>query len=213
MWNKIKMNKKNLIEYSGKINRQNREKLNHHKSFVIWFTGLSGSGKSTLAHLLENRFNEHKYHSFVLDGDNVRHGLCSNLGFERDDRSENIRRVAEVAKLMMESGLIVIVALISPFEKDRFLARNIMPHGDFIEVYCTAGLDVCQKRDVKGLYSKANQGMISNFTGVSSPYEEPINPEINVNTASLTEDESLEILLMYLYKIGKIEEKLIKMKS
>lgn len=158
-------------------------KMQMHKGAVIWFTGLSGSGKSTLAHAVKVALHVQGCHTFVLDGDNIRQGLCKDLGFENEDRQENIRRVGEVAKLLMEAGVIVLVACISPFQTDRNRVRNLLGKNQFLEVYCNAPLDVCESRDVKGLYEKARQGEIKNFTGISSPYESPDQPDITVNTA------------------------------
>ncbi|HFE38146.1 MAG TPA: adenylyl-sulfate kinase [Gammaproteobacteria bacterium] len=172
----------NVVWHNATVTRESREALNNHKSTVLWFTGLSGSGKSTLAHAVEELLYKQGCRTFVLDGDNVRHGLCGDLGFSIEDRTENIRRVGEVAKLFVEGGIIVLTAFISPLKSDRNAVRNLMPHGDFIEVYCAASLDVCESRDVKGLYKKARAGEIPEFTGISSPYEEPVNPEIIVNT-------------------------------
>jgi adenylylsulfate kinase len=158
--------------------------MNGHRASVIWFTGLSGSGKSTLAHAVEEELHRAGSRTFVLDGDNVRHGLCSNLGFSIDDRRENIRRIAEAAKLMVEAGVIAMTAFISPFSEDRERARSLFPHGDFIEVYCAAPLEVCETRDVKGLYARARAGEVKEFTGISSPYEPPVKPELVVDTGS-----------------------------
>ncbi|WP_131111871.1 adenylyl-sulfate kinase [Sulfuricystis thermophila] len=172
----------NIIWHQATVTRARREQLNGHKSCVLWFTGLSGAGKSTLAHAVEERLHQFGCRTFVLDGDNVRHGLCSDLGFSEADRKENIRRIGEVAKLMMEAGLIVMTAFISPFRADREAVRNLMPHGDFLEIYCQASLEVCEARDVKGLYKKARAGEIKNYTGISSPYEPPLTPELIVDT-------------------------------
>ena len=152
------MNKKstNVVWEQSLITRQDRETQNGHKSFVLWFTGLSGSGKSTLAHAVEQKLYESGCHTFVLDGDNVRHGLSSNLSFSEDDRKENIRRIGEVAKLMSEAGIIVLTAFISPFRADREMVRNLFPHGEFFEVYCNASLEFCEGRDLKGLYKKGS---------------------------------------------------------
>jgi adenylylsulfate kinase len=180
------MNKKstNIVWEKSLITRQDREALNGHNSFVLWFTGLSGSGKSTLAHAIEKKLYERGCCTFVLDGDNVRHGLSSNLSFSEDDRKENIRRIGEAAKLMTEAGIIALTAFISPFRADREMVRSLFPHGGFIEVYCNASLEVCEGRDVKGLYKKARAGEIKNYTGIDSPYEAPINPDISVSTGS-----------------------------
>ena len=188
----------NLVWHHATVTREMREQQNGHKSCVPWFTGLSGAGKSTLAHALEEALCRRDCRTFVLDGDNVRHGLCSNLGFSEDDRHENIRRIGEVAKLMMEAGIIVLTAFISPFRSDRDVARKSMPHGDFLEIYCHASLDVCESRDVKGLYKKARAGEIKNYTGIDSPYEVPNKPELIVETGStplsVCVDQVLELL-------------------
>ena len=178
----------NTIYHNATVTRKRRNQLNGHKSVVIWFTGLSGSGKSTLAHSVEEELHNLGCRTFVLDGDNVRHGLSSNLTFSDSDRKENIRRIGEVAKLMVEAGVIAITAFISPFEKDRNLVKEIFPQGDFIEIYCNASLEICESRDVKGLYKRARTGEIKNYTGIDSPYEAPSNPELIINT----ENESLE---------------------
>ena len=178
----------NTIYHNATVTRARRKQLNDHKSVVIWFTGLSGSGKSTLAHSVEEELHNLDCRTFVLDGDNVRHGLSSNLTFSDDDRKENIRRIGEAAKLMMEAGIIAMTAFISPFKKDRNLVRQLLPQGDFIEIYCKASLETCESRDVKGLYKRARAGEIKNYTGIDSPYEAPDNPELVVNT----EDDSLE---------------------
>jgi adenylylsulfate kinase len=178
----------NTIYHSATVTRERRNQLNDHKSVVIWFTGLSGSGKSTLAHSVEEELHNLDCRTFVLDGDNVRHGLSSNLSFSDDDRKENIRRIGEAAKLMMESGVIAMTAFISPFKKDRNLVRQLLTQGDFIEIYCNASLEVCESRDVKGLYKRARAGEIKKYTGIDSPYEAPVNPELVINT----ENESLE---------------------
>ncbi len=149
---------------------------------MLWFTGLSGAGKSTLAHAVEEELHGRGCRTFVLDGDNVRHGLCGDLGFSNKDRGENIRRVGEAAKLFVEAGVITLTAFISPFRDDRNHVRNMMPHGDFLEVYCDCPLNVCEQRDVKGLYKRARAGEIKHFTGIDSPYEAPINPELAVPT-------------------------------
>jgi adenylylsulfate kinase len=179
----------NVVWHHATITRDHRHQLNGHKSAVLWFTGLSGSGKSTLAHAVEERLYKMNCRTFVLDGDNVRHGLCSDLGFSAEDRKENIRRIGEVAKLITEAGVIVATAFISPFKADRNVVRNLLPHGDFLEIFCDCSLEVCEKRDVKGLYKKARAGEIPEFTGISSPYESPDNPELIVNTGTHSLDE------------------------
>lgn len=174
----------NTLWHHATVTRQRREQQNGHHSVVVWFTGLSGSGKSTLAHAVEEALHQAGCRTYVLDGDNVRHGLCSNLGFSIEDRQENIRRIAEVAKLMAEAGVIVMTAFISPFLIDRQRARSLFPHGEFIEIYCSAKLEVCEGRDVKCLYARARAGEVKEFTGISSPYEPPIKPELVVDTGT-----------------------------
>jgi len=180
----------NIIYHNATVTRERRNQINGHKSVVIWFTGLSGSGKSTLAHSVEEELHNLDYRTFVLDGDNVRHGLSSNLSFSDDDRKENIRRVGEAAKLMMEAGIIVMAAFISPFKKDRNTVRQLLPQGDFIEIYCKASLEACESTEVKGLYRRARAGEIKNYTGIDSPYEAPTNPDLVINTESEMLEES-----------------------
>ena len=188
----------NVVWEQGLITRQDREALNGHRSFALWFTGLSGSGKSTLAHAVEKKLFEMGCRTFVLDGDNVRHGLSSNLSFSEDDRKENIRRIGEAAKLMTEAGIIALTAFISPFRADREMVRSLFPHGGFIEVYCNASLEVCESRDVKGLYKKARAGEIKNYTGINSPYEAPVNPELIIDTAFLDLNQASGEIMEYL---------------
>ena len=188
----------NTIYHNATVTRKRRNQLNSHKSVVIWFTGLSGSGKSTLAHSVEEELHNLDCRTFVLDGDNVRHGLSSNLSFSDDDRKENIRRIGEAAKLMMESGVIAMTAFISPFKKDRNLVRQLLPQGDFIEIYCNASLEACESRDVKGLYKRARAGEIKNYTGIDSPYEAPSNPELVIDTESESLEESVAKVVDFL---------------
>jgi len=192
------MKSSNIIYHQATVTRQRRNKLNEHRSVVLWFTGLSGSGKSTLAHALEEKLFQKGCRTFVLDGDNVRYGLNSNLDFSESDRTENIRRISEVSKLMLESGLIVMTAFISPFNRDRNEARKLISNDDFIEIYCKASLEVCEARDVKGLYKRARAGEIKNYTGIDSPYEEPENPELTLNTNDETLDNSVSKILSFL---------------
>jgi len=196
----------NVVWHHATIDRQTRETLNGHKSVILWFTGLSGSGKSTLAHAVEEKLYELKCRTYVLDGDNIRHGLCGDLGFSDQDRVENIRRIGEVAKLFLEAGVISLTAFISPFRADRDNVRNLSPHGDFFEIYCKCSLDICETRDVKGLYKKARAGEIKEFTGINSPYEEPLNPEVTVDTGSETLEESTEKVLNLLIERGVIQK-------
>lgn len=187
--------KKHIVWHHATVTRQRREQQNGHKACVLWFTGLSGAGKSTLAHAVEEYLHRRGCRTFVLDGDNVRHGLSSNLGFSEADRKENIRRIGEAAKLMMEAGVIVMTAFISPYRADREAVRKLMPHGDFIEIYCKASLHTCEARDVKGLYKKARAGEIKNYTGIDSPYEEPQTPELVIDTERLDLDASVRMVL------------------
>lgn len=196
----------NIVWHSASVTRYRREILNGHGTAVIWFTGLSGSGKSTLAHAVEEALYQQGCRTYVLDGDNVRHGLCNNLGFSLEDRSENIRRIAETAKLMVEAGILPLTAFISPLRQDRLQARGIFQHGDFIEVYCNAPLDVCEGRDVKGLYKRARAGEIKNYTGISSPYEAPIKPELSVDTGSLPLNVCVGQVLALLEQRGIIKK-------
>ncbi len=193
--------------HASNITRQIRQEKNQHKSFVLWFTGLSGSGKSTLANAVEKKLFEMDYNVTVLDGDNVRHGLCSDLGFTEEDRHENLRRIGEVAKLFVESGTIVLAAFVSPYREDREQVRSRLPHGDFYEVYCKCDLEVCEERDPKGLYKKARAGEIPNFTGISAPYEEPIKPDMIVNTNHLSLKEEVNLILSKLVSKNLISEK------
>jgi len=188
----------NTVYHNATVTRERRNQLNGHKSVVIWFTGLSGSGKSTLAHSVEEKLYNLGCRTYVLDGDNVRHGLSSNLSFSDDDRKENIRRIGEAAKLMMESGVIAMTAFISPFKKDRNLVRQLLPQGDFIEIYCNTSLEVCESRDVKGLYKRARAGEIKNYTGIDSPYEEPDDPELVIDTESESLEESVTKVINFL---------------
>ncbi|MBF0218687.1 MAG: adenylyl-sulfate kinase [Gammaproteobacteria bacterium] len=188
----------NVVWHHATVTRQMRQQQNQHPSVIIWFTGLSGSGKSTLAHALEEALYQRGCRTFVMDGDNVRHGLCQDLGFSEADRRENIRRVGEVAKLMLEAGVIVLTAFISPFREDRARVRGLVPHGEFLEVYCEASVAVCEARDVKGLYKRARNGEVANFTGISAPYETPDNPDLVINTASCSVAEGVASLLQLL---------------
>jgi adenylylsulfate kinase len=175
----------NVLWHSAVIKREHRVRQNGHGSAILWFTGLSGAGKSTLAHAVEERLHEVDCRTYVLDGDNVRHGLCGDLGFSAGDRSENIRRIGEVAKLFIDAGVVVLTAFISPFRVDRERVRGLVMAGDFLEIYCQCPVEVCETRDVKGLYRRARTGEVKEFTGISSPYEEPLAPELVVDTASL----------------------------
>ena len=194
------MKSSNTVWHESTITRQHREQLNAHKSTIIWFTGLSGAGKSTLAHAVEERLHQMGCRVFVIDGDNVRHGLCADLGFSDQDRVENIRRVGELAKLFVEAGVMALTAFISPFKADRDKVRQLVPTGDFIEIYCQASLDICEQRDVKGLYKRARAGEIPDFTGISSPYEVPEDPELVVETGTQALEICVDQVIDYLRK-------------
>lgn len=188
----------NITEHSYSIVRRHREEMNQHRSFVIWFTGLSGSGKSTIANLLEKHLNEHQIHTYSLDGDNLRGGLNKDLSFSKNDRDENLRRVAEVSKLFIDAGIVVIAAFISPYIKTREDIKNSVGREDYIEVFVNTPLEICEQRDAKGLYKKARAGEIKNFTGISSPYENPINPSIEINTIRETPKEAVDKIILFI---------------
>jgi len=191
----------NITWQHADITREDRERLNGHKSAVLWFTGLSGSGKSTLALSVEKALFEMGCRTYVLDGDNIRHGLNKNLGFSPEDREENIRRIGEVANLFAQAGVIALTAFISPYRADRDKARAVAG-GSFIEIYLKCDLEVCEQRDVRGLYKKARTGEIKEFTGISAPYEEPLNPELILNTAKETVEESTKKVVALLPERG-----------
>lgn len=174
----------NIAWHHASVDRDARAEQRGHRSAILWFTGLSGAGKSTLANAVNQALFERGLATYVLDGDNVRHGLCKDLGFSDADREENIRRIGEVAKLFLDSGVIVLTAFVSPFRADRDKARALVEDGDFLEIFCSADLSVCEERDTKGLYAKARAGEIKEFTGISSPYEAPENPELSVDTGA-----------------------------
>jgi adenylylsulfate kinase len=196
----------NVVWHNATVTRERRQQQNGHKSVILWFTGLSGAGKSSLAHAVEEQLYQLGSRTFVLDGDNVRHGLSGDLGFSDDDRKENIRRIGEVAKLILESGVIAMTAFISPFRAEREMVRKLVPHGEFIEIYCRADLSVCEQRDVKGLYKRARAGEIKDFTGISSPYEEPVSPEITVETGSQPIEECVEKVIELMRKRGVLSK-------
>ncbi|MBU8596114.1 adenylyl-sulfate kinase [Shouchella clausii] len=190
----------NLVWHEASVSKQERHARHNHKGCVLWFTGLSGSGKSTLANALDRSLFDAGLSTYVLDGDNIRHGLNKDLGFSDRDRQENIRRIGEVAKLFVDAGTIVSTAFISPFQSDRDQARALLADGEFVEVYVKCPLEECERRDVKGLYKKARNGEIPQFTGISSPYEEPETPEITVDTSVQTVKESVEQIIGWLEK-------------
>ena len=188
----------NITWHSGHVTREDRERLLRQRGATVWLTGLSGSGKSSVAVAAEKALVENGHAAYVLDGDNIRHGLNKNLGFSPADRSENIRRIGEVAKLFSDAGLLVFTSFISPYRADRDAVRALFAPGDFIEVFASAGVDVCEARDVKGLYRKARAGEIPEFTGVSAPYEPPERPELVLDTGRQTLEESVRALLAHL---------------
>ncbi|HLB25802.1 MAG TPA: adenylyl-sulfate kinase, partial [Nitrospirota bacterium] len=204
----------NIFWHHGEITREDRERADGHKGVTIWLTGLSASGKSTVASLLEKRLFFMGCHTIVLDGDNIRHGLNKNLGFSKEDREENIRRIAELAKLFTSKGIINITAFISPYRADRDSARAIQQEGDFIEVYVRCPIDICEKRDPKGLYGKARAGLVKGFTGIDDPYEEPERPELVLDTDAKDPDECVDEILSLLVSRGVLpEEKLTQEKG
>jgi len=188
----------NIKWHLGKITKEDRAKLLNQKGVTIWLTGLSGSGKSTIAVELEHALIENKHQAYILDGDNIRHGLNKNLGFSPEDRTENIRRIGEVAKLFTEANIITIAAFVSPYREDRDNVRKLLDHGGFIEIYVKCSLEVCEARDTKGLYKKARKGEVKDFTGISAPYEEPLNPELTIDSSKLSVEESTRAILNYL---------------
>ncbi len=194
----------NVVRHKAAVTRPRRETLNGHKSVNLWFTGLSGSGKSTLAHAVEERLHLQGKRTYVFDGDNVRHGLCGDLGFSMEDRRENLRRIAEMTRLFLDSGVIALTAFISPLAEDRARIREIIGPDDFIEVYCNCSLEICEQRDVKGLYKKAREGEIANYTGISSPYEPPVNPDIDLDTGRQPLMECVNIIVDALHARGII---------
>ena len=205
-WSVYMTEKREIVWHQGQMTATERQKLLGitHQPFVIWFTGLSGSGKSTLAFAIERRLISKGVLCTVLDGDNVRHGLNRDLGFSPLDRTENIRRVAEVARLMIDSGLIVITSFISPYHEDRVMAKAIIGEDKFVEVYLNASLEACEKRDTKGFYRKARAGELSGFTGISSPYEAPEYPELSIDTSTLTLDVCVGSLLQVVIKHSRL---------
>ncbi|MCR4292842.1 MAG: adenylyl-sulfate kinase [Candidatus Kuenenia sp.] len=194
----------NIKWHHGKITKAHRIELMKQKGVTIWLTGLSGSGKSTIAVELEHALVENKHQAYILDGDNIRHGLNKNLGFSPEDRAENIRRIGEVAKLFTDANIITITAFISPYKEDRDNARKLQNEGEFIEIYVKCPLNVCEQRDVKGLYKKARAGEIKEFTGISAPYEEPSNPELTIDTSLMPVEESTRAILKYLEENGYV---------
>lgn len=191
-----------IIPHEHEITKGDRRSLNNHGSLILWFTGLPSSGKSTIANELEKKLITLGTRTYILDGDNVRMGLCKDLGFSEEDRGENIRRIGEVSKLFIDAGCIVLSAFVSPYIKDRDAVRELAEEGEFVEVFVDAPLEVCEERDVKGLYKKAREGIIKGFTGIDDPYEAPLNPEITIDTSKLSLDEGVNVIFDYLEKRG-----------
>jgi adenylylsulfate kinase len=198
-------NSDNIVWHEHNITKQDRASLKQQKPCVLWFTGLSGSGKSTVANAVESKLWELSKHTYLLDGDNIRMGLNKGLGFCEEDRVENIRRIGEVSKLFIDAGVIVLSAFISPFQKDRDSVRELVEDGEFIEVFIDTPLEICESRDPKGLYKKARAGEIPNFTGISSPYEAPVNPEIHIKTDEMTLEECALKVVSYLEDKGYLD--------
>ena len=188
----------NIVWHESEVIKEKRQKLNGHKSAIIWFTGLSGSGKSTISVALETALHTIGVRTYRLDGDNIRHGLNKDLGFSQEDRTENIRRIGEVSKLMVDAGLFTLTAFISPYYEDRDQVRELVETDEFIEVYVKADIETCEERDPKGLYKKVRLGEIKDFTGIDAPYEEPRDPEIIIDTDQLNIEESIKVILTYL---------------
>lgn len=198
------MKSTNITWHEAQVTKEERQKLNTHKSAVLWFTGLSGAGKSTLSVAVEKELHNKGIHTYILDGDNVRHGLNKNLGFSPEDRSENIRRIGEVSNLFVDAGVMTLTAFISPYREDRNMVRELVNEQEFIEVYVSCNLEECEKRDPKGLYQKARNGEIKGFTGIDDPYEAPANPEITVETDKQPLEKSVEQIIHYLEVNGYI---------
>ena len=199
------MSDKNIVWHNHQVSKEDRSNIKEQRSCVLWFTGLSGSGKSTIANAVESKLLELEKHTYLLDGDNIRMGLNKGLSFSETDRVENIRRIGEVSKLFVDAGVIVLTAFISPFVKDREQVRNLLNVGEFLEVFIDTPLEVCESRDPKGLYQKARTGEIPNFTGISSPYEAPANPEIWLKTNDLSVEEAASKVLAYLKENGYLK--------
>ena len=189
---------KSVVWHNTTIKSTDRVNLLNQKPFVLWFTGLSASGKSSIANILEKKLFDNMYNTYLLDGDNVRHGLNKDLGFDSESRVENIRRIGEVSKLFIDAGIIVLTAFISPFKSDRDLARKLFNKDEFLEVFIDSSLEICEKRDPKGMYKKARDGEIKEFTGINSPYEAPINPEIHILNDNITAEEAAEKIFQFL---------------
>lgn len=197
--------KLNIIKHNSTVSRLCRETLNGHRSINLWFTGLSGSGKSTLSHAVEERLHLIGCRTYVFDGDNVRHGLCGDLGFSLPERRENLRRIAEMINLFLDAGVISLTAFISPLENDRAMVKEIIGPENIIEIFCNCPLEICEQRDVKGLYKKARAGEIKNYTGISSPYEKPLHPDIEIDTGTIPLDECVGKIIKVLQDRGIVK--------
>tara|TARA_Y100000385_G_scaffold143714_1_gene149137 strand:+ start:333 stop:935 length:603 start_codon:yes stop_codon:yes gene_type:complete len=189
---------KNIVKHSYSVSLESRKKLKQHQPLLLWFTGLSGSGKSTIANCVEEELYKNKVHTYTLDGDNIRKGLNCDLSFSPEDRAENIRRIAETAHLMMDAGLVVLAAFVSPYQRDRDHIRNIVGHNNMVEIYINTSIEECERRDVKGLYTKARKGEIKNMTGISAPYESPLDPDIQINTEEVTVVEATKQIINFI---------------
>lgn len=189
---------KHIVWHESLVNRQERNRINKHRSGLVWFTGLSAAGKSTIAHHLEKDLFDRGIRAYVLDGDNIRHGMNSNLGFSREDRRENLRRIAELARLFVDAGIVVLAAFVSPYREDRAFVREIIGDNSFFEIYVNCPVEVCEQRDPKGLYKKARAGIIKGYTGVDAPYEEPESPDIVIDTVELDVESSVNKVLEFL---------------
>ena len=198
--------KENIIRYDFQIGRVDRRVKNKHNSFLIWYTGLSGSGKSTIANLVEQELFKLDVKTYILDGDNIRKGINNDLTFSPEDRSENIRRIGEIANLMVDAGLVVLAAFVSPYKKDREKVRNVVKDINFVEIFIKTSLEECERRDVKGLYSKAKSGKINDMTGISAPYEVPENPDIEIDTEKLTIEQSVQQIIAFIKPKLKLDQ-------
>ena len=198
--------KENIISHNYQISKEDRQQQNNHNSFLMWFTGLSGSGKSTIANLVERELHNLGVHTYSLDGDNIRKGINSDLTFSPEDRTENIRRIAEISNLMVDSGLVVLAAFVSPYKKDRENIKNVVKDVNFVEIFVNTSVEECERRDVKGLYKKAREGKIKNMTGISAPYEAPENPDIEILTEGMNAEEAVQKILTYIKPKLKLDQ-------
>ncbi len=196
----------NIVPHNYQVSKADRQEQNGHNSFLMWFTGLSGSGKSTIANLVERELHDLGISTYVLDGDNIRRGINSNLSFSAEDRSENIRRIAHISNLMIDAGLVVLAAFVSPYKKDRENIRSIVKDINFVEIFINTSIEECERRDVKGLYKKARAGEIKNMTGISAPYEAPENPDVEIETEKMSTEEAVQSILNYIKPKLKLDQ-------